>query len=189
MPHILTAICYNCSYNSNTLIIGDGEHFIGICHHCNSVVNPKIVLFQLTLSPCPNCGKPIDFSERIDVFDTSAHDECPKCKEGVLELESSGTLNVNVSEQFPQVGEIVHGTISDTGELKIRGVILFDGKLFLKNPPSKTDKPMMLKVTKIEKGWFDEADFPPPPKEEQLIIKRISLEFIRYLTQDDLVMR
>jgi DNA-directed RNA polymerase subunit RPC12/RpoP len=180
-------------YDSDSLVVGDGESFIFVCYNCNSIVNSKTELFKLTYLLCPNCGRSVKSDNFIDPFGFMATGEpyhhCPKCKIGVLDVEIIAHVRDNLQEVYPKIDEMVHGVISETGEVKVRGVLLFDGKLVLKNSPQdlKIGKPMLLKVVGIEKGWFDEEDFPPPPKEEQLIVKRVNLEFVRYLTENDFV--
>jgi hypothetical protein len=189
MGYVEKAICQHCAYESEPLTVGDGNHIIVICHHCNSVVNPELISFKLTKPPCPNCNHPLQESGFVDalMLESSPTGEpieskyqCPRCKEHKLAFQEVLHFRMTIEERFPQEGEFVHGVIDTAVRLKIPGIFLlndigtFESSLYLRDMSAyERQKAMELEVTKIE---IDSDNY----------VSRITLRFVRYLSEAEL---
>ena len=83
-------------------------------------------------------------------------------------------------DRFPQEGATVHGRLTDSGELRIPG-LLISGKVQLENASTcAPQRPMELKVIQVEEIPIEKR-FPM-----RRCVNRIVLQFIRYLSTEDL---
>jgi hypothetical protein len=188
MGFVLQASCSKCNYLSDELIIGDGMHFIFICENCNSVVNAQRMPFRYTLSTCPKCKKLLRRSAWVDglnlviSFDQPIESEyqCPRCNENPLGFKEIAHFGHSMDERIPQVGMLVHGQFKDSGELVIPFLATHYCVVHLEGATDHPPKEIMeLRVKRLEPESSTAKNKPPSHM-------NIFLEFVRYLSQEDL---
>jgi len=187
MGYVLHAICPNCSYESGDLRVGDGLHFICACENCKSVVNPQRVRFHFTIPICPNCKVRLAPSGFVNIghqliyarppVEVEATNRCPRCNDAKLTFKEIKHFIPRLI-LMPAEGAVVHGQIVESGKLEIPNLSWVDGLHLEVTPLDAQDRPMELKVTRIQKT--------PPPDDKRSSKIGIFVEFVRYLSQEDL---
>ena len=187
MGFVLQASCAKCQYQSDKLTIGDGMHYIFICKNCNSVVNAQRFPFRYSLSPCPNCKNLlrqvdwVDGANLVASFNEPIESEyrCPRCKVNRLGFREILHFSRGYDDRIPEKGMLVHGRFTKSGELEIPFLVKPYCVPLLENSTSySSDKIMELRVIKLEPEYADKKISPSG--------MNVFLEFVRYVSQDDL---
>lgn len=178
MGFVIQAKCAACGYESDTLTIGDGSHFIATCRACHSIVNPERIPFRFDVPPCPECGATLGRSAIINAGalrsnyegDYITEHHCPRCDDGCLAFQRFMHFKMHVVDRCPNVDDRIHGRVFGD-KVDVPGLWLTHGKTIVENVPQGARyqplQPMDLLVTDVRRDGDD--------------VVELRLRFIRYL--------
>lgn len=178
MPSTIEAKCVACDYRSDVLLTGNGRNLVAVCRSCRLIVNPERIRFRFTLPTCPICASCIPDEHvinvgmlRTDPQGTIATDySCPQCNTGHLAFRDLVHFSIAVTDKYPDVGALVHGTYSGHS-VQVPGLYLQRGIVRVANLPNDhTHQRMEFVVSRIERDGE--------------LVSVLHLQFIRYLDVD-----
>ncbi len=203
MAFLLQASCPQCSYQSDRLWVGNGKNFICICEKCKSVVNPAVIRFQYTMPDCPNCHNRLSRTGGVDSLElivsyeepVKSSYQCPRCS-GPLYFKTIAHALIlpDPDSLAPKIGSVVHGRVTESGELEIPGLYLSpddDEARIESTVPHAPGSIMELRVSRIDRktssGGIVSPDHVETLDETGAPLTNVFiLEFLRYLSAADL---
>ena len=152
MAWLLTGTCEECSYTTGQLL--DRGFSIYGCPACRTIASVEYAHRRFDMPRCRDCNRR---SDRIKIGN-DLKTTCPRCLRSSLRWICGGHVRLQLPpEPKPRIGEIVHGSIKNTGYLQRLVIVhsFYRGRISRDQPTFPDKMPVEAKVLSIGSRSLD----------------------------------